>query len=86
MVLDVLIGPSESWKMHPVRTKFEIGATSFEHIFRMWLFNLIATATFIAVLVDRVQIEMVSFEFVIILLVVDDVGNECFFVVTTLIH
>jgi hypothetical protein len=83
--LDVLVGSPESWEMHSVRTQGEIGSASFEQVFGVRFLDFISVVSSVAVSVDGVHVKMPTFDFVIVFVVVDQVGNECFLVVTALI-
>lgn len=83
--LDVLVGPPESWEVHSVGTQGEIWSACFEQVFGVRFLDFISVVSSVAVSVDGVHVKMSAFDFVIIFVVVDQVGNECLLVVTALI-
>ena len=82
---DVLVIASVAGELGRVGAEFGGGSFAVEEILGVGPLNFIAIFALEAVLVDGVDVEVITFEFVVFLVVVDFVGDELFVVVAALV-
>ena len=82
---DVLVVASVAGELCGVGAEFGGGSFAVEEVLGVGSLNLIAIFALEAVLVDGVDVEVITFEFVVFLIVVDFVGDELLVVVAALV-
>lgn len=83
--LHVLVVAFESWELGLVGTQFRARTIAVEQIFRVWPLQLIPFATSEPTGISRSHIKMRTFQFIILLIMVDDVGDSSLLIEATLI-
>ena len=82
---DVLVVASVAGELGRVGAEFGGGSFAVEEVLGVGPLNFIAIFALEAVLVDGVDVEVITFEFVVFLIVVDFVGDELLVVVAALV-
>ena len=82
---DVLVIASVAGELGRVGAEFGGGSLAVEEVLGVGPLNFIAIFALEAVLVDGVDVEVITFEFVVFLIVVDFVGDELLVVVAALV-
>jgi len=81
----ILVLTFVSWELGRVGAKFGSGSFAVKEVFRVGPFNFVAVLPSEAVLIDGVDIKVISFQLVVFFIVVDLVRDELFVVVAALV-